>query len=127
MKDEQVCFPDSQDPNRAVVKSLKPDGKEYNVRNIYSNFPTCNCKWADQGNMCKHQLKALLVKGVLGGVLAQQLGSRFGGQGGGIEHLGQAHTHGEQPVITTHQPRTESDGQMPTDEVQSALFLFGSL
>ncbi|CAM6117684.1 unnamed protein product [Calypogeia fissa] len=88
MTDAQVSFPFEDMPNCAIVQSSEGNGKEYTVRNIYSNFPSRSCEWAEQeGNMCKHQLKALLIKGHQGGVLVQQLGTRFGSQFGGIDHL----------------------------------------
>ena len=55
------------------------------MRNIYSKFPSCDCEWAFQGNMCKHQVKALLLRGHSEGVIAQQLGTRFGSNFDGIE------------------------------------------
>ena len=83
----QVSFPDPEMPNCAVVKSTSTAGKEHVVRNIYSNFPSCDCEWADQGNMCKHQIKALLMRGHEGGLIVQQLGTRFGSEMGGMSHL----------------------------------------
>lgn len=87
MTDDQVSFPFDDQPNKALVRSCTQDGVQYTVRNIYSDFPTCDCHWAEEGNMCKHQLRALMKKGHEPGVLVQQLGSRFGSEFGGIHHL----------------------------------------
>src|SRR5450759_1068753 len=84
---EQVSFPDVLKPDRAVVQSANTAGKEYVVRNIYFKFCSCDCKWADEGNMCKHQVKALLVRGHEGGEIVQQLGTKFGSQFDGIAPL----------------------------------------
>lgn len=53
-------------------------------------------------NMCKHQIKALLMKGVQGGVLVQQLGTRFGSFMSGISHL--QHSNEIVPQVQQQQP-----------------------
>lgn len=121
MRDHQVCFPDPRLPNQAVVRSLKPDGKEHVVRNIFSNFPSCDCKWAEEGNMCKHQLKALLFRGYDGGVLVQQLGSRFGSLMGGISHLDSTEDYINTTLERDQDPteREEHSGAMDATESTS--------
>lgn len=116
VRDHQVTFLDPALPNQAHVKSAKTPGKEYVVRNIYSNFPSCSCKWAEQGNTCKHQLKALLVRGHDDGVLVQQLGTRFGSSMDGISHL-------ESNDINNDFPEPTEDFSEQTDILQSPVKL----
>jgi hypothetical protein len=74
----QVIFPNPKRGYRAVVESVKSKGKLYTVRDIYSKFPSCDCKWADQGNFCKHQFKALLVRHHKEGNIVEALGTNLG-------------------------------------------------
>lgn len=46
-----------------------------------------NLEKTNLGNMCKHQIKALFVRGHSGGVLVQQLGTRARTKMSGIYHL----------------------------------------
>lgn len=87
MTDSMVTFPNPLNPNFALCNSKSLLGVQFSVTDVFSKFPSCNCRWAEEGNMCKHQIKALLMKGVSGGVLVQQLGSRFGSSIAGISHL----------------------------------------
>ena len=87
MSDSQVSFVPNSHPLRAFVTSCQAHDKKYEVYNVGSNFPTCSCPWAEEGNMCKHQLKCLLLKGWDPGFLVQQLGSLDGSEFGGICHL----------------------------------------
>lgn len=69
MRDHQIIFPNLNRPQQALFTSLKPNKPQHLIHNIYSTLPSCDCKWANEGNICKHQLKALLVKGHSGGLL----------------------------------------------------------
>lgn len=80
-------IPRSKNLNKALVTSSTKDGKDHVVQNILSKFPSYDCECVNQGNMCKHQLKVLLVRGVHSGVLVQQLGTKFGSEMNGIAHL----------------------------------------
>ncbi len=84
-----MTFPDPEKPNRAEVINPKSK-KKYIVRDCYSMLPSCNCPWAVQGNICKHQCKALMCKGHQGGSIIQQCGTWSGSQYQGIRPIDQS-------------------------------------
>ncbi|KAL3701242.1 hypothetical protein R1sor_019264 [Riccia sorocarpa] len=71
----------------ATVQNCSDADRVYLVEDIYNNSPSCNCPWGVHGNMCKHQVKALLLVGHSPGLVVQMLGTNFGGQFAGMEQL----------------------------------------
>ncbi|KAL5708201.1 hypothetical protein ACHQM5_019021 [Ranunculus cassubicifolius] len=51
--------------NGKSVKVISQHSREkvHTVRNIGSEFATCDCKWAELGNLCKHVIKASCMYG----------------------------------------------------------------
>jgi hypothetical protein len=80
----KITFPNPNKPNFVQVTTTKSN-KTYMIQNVYSMIPTCDCPWAKQGNMCKHQCKALMVKGHAGGLIIKQFGSKAGSKFEGME------------------------------------------
>jgi hypothetical protein len=78
-----VTFPNIDKPHFAEVTNPKTK-KTYSVHNIYSMLPTCDCAWSKQGNFCKHQCKAMMVKGHEAGSIVQQCGTRAGSKWEGL-------------------------------------------
>jgi hypothetical protein len=87
-----------------VISCLDPS-KVYEVQNIYSNIAACNSPWEKKGNICKHQVKALLLKELQDGIIAQKLGTNYGSIWGGVSHLDSTQDT-ESPIIEPFQART---------------------
>jgi hypothetical protein len=74
------------------------------VRNIYSKFGSCNCKWSEQGNTCKHQIWALIHVGQEFGEIFQQLGTLAGSIHAGLH-----------PVEHNSEASVDLDGNLSVD------------
>ncbi|KAI5060868.1 hypothetical protein GOP47_0023373 [Adiantum capillus-veneris] len=60
--DENVGFY-ADDPRHARVFSMSKQLHSYTVRNADTEWATCECDWAFRGNMCKHQVKVMILAG----------------------------------------------------------------
>lgn len=61
--DHHVQFCGEQNKN-ARVKSQSQDKLWYKLRNVDCEWACCDCEWAMKGNICKHQIKVMLVNGL---------------------------------------------------------------
>ena len=60
--DEHVGFY-ADNPRHARVFSMTRQLHYYIVRNADIEWATCECDWALRGNMCKHQIKVMMLAG----------------------------------------------------------------
>ncbi|KAI5070538.1 hypothetical protein GOP47_0014881 [Adiantum capillus-veneris] len=60
--DGHVTFVDTS-KGVALVESISSPGQGYTVFNTDCEWACCTCKWAEQGNICKHQIKVMLMRG----------------------------------------------------------------
>ncbi|MCO5547475.1 hypothetical protein L7F22_000925 [Adiantum nelumboides] len=63
MPDEYVRF-HGDDPKHAKVLSLSKQLHFYTVLNADVEWATCNCNWAIRGNLCKHQVKVMILASI---------------------------------------------------------------
>jgi hypothetical protein len=110
----QVTFPNPEKPNFAEVISPK-SGIKYTIRDCYSMIPSCDCPWSEQGNMCKHQCKALISKGHQGGSIIQQCGTWAGSQYGGMRPIEQLLDNSH--LLLKQEPKTEGLHDLPLGDV----------
>ncbi|MCO5587623.1 hypothetical protein L7F22_041572 [Adiantum nelumboides] len=61
--DEYVRF-HGDDPKHAKVLSLSKQLHFYTVLNADVEWATCNCDWAIRGNLCKHQVKVMILASI---------------------------------------------------------------
>ena len=61
--DHHVIFNDD-DTKEARVKSQTSDDVWYSLHNVDCEWACCNCEWAMKGNICKHQLKVMMMNGL---------------------------------------------------------------
>lgn len=60
--DDHVGFYDD-DPRHARVFSMTNQLRFYVVHNADIEWATCDCDWALRGNLCKHQVKVMMMVG----------------------------------------------------------------
>ena len=61
--DEYVKF-HNDDPRSAKVLSMSKQNHRYKVLNADVEWATCECDWALKGNLCKHQVKVMMLNGI---------------------------------------------------------------
>ncbi|MCO5601561.1 hypothetical protein L7F22_055684 [Adiantum nelumboides] len=61
--DENVGFY-GDDPRHARVFSMTKQLHFYLIRNADMEWATCDCDWALRGNLCKHQVKVMILGGI---------------------------------------------------------------
>ena len=102
--DEDVELPHSPDGPAFVVSSQR--AFTYEVEAPTTKWAGCNCNWARGGDICKHQLKVImLMMGHSEIDLAQLLGSRFGRTDGGMAALHARTPATRQPAVASPQRR----------------------
>ncbi len=61
--DHHVRYCDEGNKN-ARVKSQSHEKLWYKLRNVDCEWACCECEWALKGNLCKHQIKVMIVNGL---------------------------------------------------------------
>lgn len=70
-----------------VVSCSNPE-VVYFVHDAAGEWASCTCAWSEQGNLCKHQVKCLiLLEGKTEDQIVQVCGSLVGTSRGGLEAL----------------------------------------
>ncbi|BBN19715.1 hypothetical protein MPTK1_8g13000 [Marchantia polymorpha subsp. ruderalis] len=110
--DSNVSVPLEHEKVAATVISTKDPSVRYTVYNPDTEWACCDCEWARRGNMCKHQVKLLIMKGVIGGRAVQTYGSRIGAQQGVLNCLFLDH---DKPVKEHVSLPTSTSNSTPCD------------
>lgn len=86
--DEDVTLPE-MDGDTALVTSTDHRHLRYTVHNPGSEMAVCNCVWAQRGNMCKHNVKVVMMMNpdVAEGTIARFCGRLAGSVTGGLNQL----------------------------------------
>ncbi|CAM6085123.1 unnamed protein product [Calypogeia fissa] len=104
----------------ATVLSPEDSNIHYTVYNPDTEWALCNCEWARHGNMCKHQVKILIMKGVIGHRAVQTYNTRVGAQQGGLNCLFLDHDkpvkeHGSLPNSASNSTPCDLDSEDQDD------------
>ena len=98
--DSHVTLPSLPD-EPALVQSSSHPGTLYQVLNPLTNWACCECPWAQQGNICKHQLKVIAMQTHASEIqLMQRLGTFKGQANGGMQAL-QTSLQADTPLLET--------------------------
>ncbi|KAL3699403.1 hypothetical protein R1sor_017425 [Riccia sorocarpa] len=112
--DSSVTFSLEHENITATVISTRDPSVRYTVYNSDTEWACCDCEWARRGNMCKHQVKLLIMKGVIGGGAVQTYASRVGAQHGAgnslfLDHDKHAKKHVPVPLSASVSPPCNFD------------------
>ncbi|KAL3677201.1 hypothetical protein R1sor_027149 [Riccia sorocarpa] len=82
--DTDVCIQQISGKNVGFVKSQTNPEKVHEIVSFDTELAACTCPQATQGNICKHQIKCLLMQGHTEADLLHRLGTRLGTVDGGL-------------------------------------------
>ncbi|KAL3679156.1 hypothetical protein R1sor_022112 [Riccia sorocarpa] len=125
-------------PDSSVLEQSNVDGKEvawirsvsdpsriHEVVGWNSDKGGCTCGWAVQGNVCKHQIKILLMAGYTEMELLSKLGIKYGTISGGFDNL--VHTVDmteadalNMEILESNDPNEHLDKEHPDSEHREA-------
>ncbi|KAL3692757.1 hypothetical protein R1sor_006408 [Riccia sorocarpa] len=71
---------------RTCQSQSKPGGF-YIISERDSGVPRCTCSQSSLGNLCKHEVKVLMMDGVSETQIVKSLGRKFGSEVGGLQNL----------------------------------------
>ncbi|KAL3684714.1 hypothetical protein R1sor_002736 [Riccia sorocarpa] len=99
---------------RVCQSSSKP-GVFYTITDWGTPDSRCTCQMASEGNLCKHEVKALLMDGVTETEIVQTMGRKFGSVAGGRNKL---------PHVQFSSPSSVMDGDQELQLPQEPTFHF---
>ncbi|KAL3687890.1 hypothetical protein R1sor_014199 [Riccia sorocarpa] len=116
-------------PDSSVLEQSNVDGKEvvwirsvsdpsriHEVVGWNSDKGGCTCGWAVQGNVCKHQIKILLMAGYTEMELLSKLGIKYGTVSGGFDNLVHTVDMTEADALNMEIPESNEPNEHPDNE-----------
>ena len=104
--DANVMF---QSPSMVFGQNMSSSSILHTVYNGDSTWACCSCPWAELGNICKHQIKVLLMKGISNKHLLRHCVDLF------AERVG--HTHAHAPHFIKKQKVKEMKSSLQDDVI----------
>ncbi|KAL3701153.1 hypothetical protein R1sor_019175 [Riccia sorocarpa] len=103
----------------AWVRSGSDPSRIHEVVGWNSDKGGCSCGWAVQGNVCKHQIKVLLLAGYTELELLKKLGIKYGTVAGGFENLIHTSATTDEDVLNMeiHMPDDNPVDDVPPSQV----------
>ncbi|KAL3696718.1 hypothetical protein R1sor_010794 [Riccia sorocarpa] len=112
--DNMVTIEQLDERNCGFVRSVSNPDKVHEIVGFDTDTAACTCPQGTQGNICKHQIKCLLLQGHTETSLQRRLGSSMGTISGGLTELSEEPS--DPAEVSCSEGDTEDEQEGDTDD-----------